>query len=96
MFEQIRLRISEDECGDDLLVHMIDTISNRLCLRLGEDDLPERFEGICCDCVVKMFRRMYFEGLASENVANLSESFVEDILNEYSLELAMYNKVVFL
>ena len=96
MFEQARLRLSEAECSDDLLVLLLDTIKKRLCLRLSESELPEQFEEICVDASVKMFRRMYFEGLASENVANLSESFVEDILNEYSLELAMYNKVVFL
>ena len=64
------------------------TIKDRLCLRLGEEELPEQFESICVDAVVKMYRRMYYEGIASEGTFNLTTSFVNDILSEYSQEIS--------
>ena len=42
------------------------------------------------DAVVKMYRRTYYEGISSEGVANISTSFVEDILDEYAEEIARY------
>ena len=39
-----------------------------------------------------MFRRMYYEGILSEGVTNLSTSFVEDILNEYAAEIENYKE----
>ena len=35
-----------------------------------------------------MVRRTYYEGISSESVANLSTSFVEDILSEYDREIS--------
>ena len=60
----------------------IDTITARLCLRLGAETLPSVFETICADATVKMWRRTYYEGISSEGSANITTSFVEDILAE--------------
>lgn len=77
-----------EDADEDVLKEYIVTIKDRLCLRLGEEDLPEQFESICVDAVVKMYRRMYYEGIVSEGTSNLTTSFVNDILAEYSQEIS--------
>ena len=74
-------------------MHYCDTITNRLMLRLGVDTLPEQFELIAADAVVKMHRRMYYEGISSESMQGLAQlrtEFVDDILAEYESEIEQY------
>jgi len=73
--------------SDEVLKDYIQIISDRLCLRLGLDYLPQTFDSICVDATVKMVRRTYYEGISSEGAANISTSFVEDILAEYEQEI---------
>ena len=80
MLERVRKRIPEDTVSDDDLQEYIDTMSDRLCLRLGLDILPRVFESICVDAAVKMYRRTYYEGISSEGAANMTTTFVDDIL----------------
>ena len=75
-----------------LLTEYIDTMSDRLCLRLGTNILPRLFESICVDAVVKMHRRAYYEGITSEGAANISTTFVDDVLSEYADEIALYRE----
>lgn len=49
--------------------------------------LPNLFESICVDAVVKMYRRTYYEGISSEGAANISTTFVDDVLSEYAQEI---------
>ena len=93
LIERVRKRIPDDEeVSDEVLMEYIDTMSDRLCLRLGTNILPRLFESICVDTVVKMHRRAYYEGIASEGTANISTSFVDDILSEYAEEIALYRE----
>ena len=92
LLDRVRVRIPEDTVGDDLLNEYISTVSDRLCLRLGADELPAPFCSICVDAVVKMVRRTYYEGISSEGVTNLSTTFIEDILNEYAEEIENYRE----
>ena len=88
---RIRLRIPDtEEAPDAQLQNYIDTITDRLCLRLGTEALPSVFETICADAVVKMWRRTYYEGISSEGASNITTSFVEDILSEYDGEVQFY------
>lgn len=87
ILERVKNRISDAEASDELLTELITTVTDRLCIRLGESTLPDVFASICVDAVVKMYRRMYYEGISSEGVANISTSFVEDILAEYAQEI---------
>lgn len=90
MLARVRKRIPEDTISDDDLQEYIDTMSDRLCLRLGLDILPRVFESICVDAAVKMYRRTYYEGIASEGAANMTTSFVDDILDEYMNEITTW------
>lgn len=85
---RVRLRISNSEITDTVLNEYIGTIQDRLLLRLGEEKLPGAFQSVCVDATVKMFRRTYYEGISSENVVNMSTTFVEDILSEYTQEIS--------
>lgn len=88
LLQRVRLRISDSEITDTVLNEYISTIQDRLLLRLGEEKLPDAFQSICVDATVKMFRRTYYEGISSENVVNMSTTFVEDILSEYTQEIS--------
>lgn len=90
MLARVRKRIPEDTISDDDLQEYIDTMSDRLCLRLGMDILPRVFESICVDAAVKMYRRTYYEGIATEGAANMTTSFVDDILDEYMNEITTW------
>lgn len=91
LIERVKKRIQED-VADDILAEYIDTMSDRICLRLGTDELPKLFESICVDAVVKMYRRTYYEGISSEGAANISTTFVDDILDEYTDEILSYRE----
>lgn len=93
LIERVRKRIPDsDEVTDDVLEEYICTVSDRLCLRLGVDLLPRLFESACVDAVVKMHRRTYYEGISSEGAANITTSFVDDILSEYAEEIERYRE----
>ncbi len=94
LLERVRRRIpDEDEVSDDVLDEYISTVSDRLCLRLGVEILPKLFESACVDAVVKMHRRAYYEGISSEGAANITTSFVDDILQEYAEEIARFREM---
>ena len=92
LMKRIRSRIPEEEAGNEILGEYASTVSDRICLRLGADNLPDPFQSICVDAVVKMHRRMYYEGISSESVANLSTAFVDDILAEYETEISRWRE----
>ena len=88
ILQRVRIRITDPNVSDELLNEYIQTILDRLCLRLGAETLPGAFDSVCVDAVIKMVRRTYYEGISSESAANLSTSFVEDILSEYDREIS--------
>ena len=87
MLERLKTRLPDTELTDEQLSEYLQTMSDRLCLRLGVDTLPTLFQSICVDATVKMVRRTYYEGISSEGVANISTSFVDNILAEYDDEI---------
>ena len=87
LIDRLRVRIPDTSLEDSELKEYLSTVSDRLCLRLGAEKLPPLFESICVDAAVKMVRRTYYEGISSEGVANISTSFVDDILAEYAGEI---------
>lgn len=87
LIDRLRVRIPDTNLENSELKEYLSTVSDRLCLRLGAEKLPPLFESICVDAAVKMVRRTYYEGISSEGVANISTSFVDDILAEYAGEI---------
>lgn len=96
--DRVLNRLTHDELShgdrEHLIPELITTITDRLCLRLDTDSLPEVFESIVVEAVVKSYRRTFYEGIASESDGGggFSTSFVEDILSEYSTEIQRYRE----
>ena len=87
LLQRLLVRLPDTQLTDEQLTEYLQTMSDRLCLRLGVKTLPAIFASICVDATVKMARRTYYEGISSEGVANISTSFVDDILAEYAGEI---------
>lgn len=87
LLARLKTRLPNTELTDNELLEYLSTINDRLCLRLGAEELPPLFGSVCVDATVKMIRRIYYEGISSEGVANISTSFVDDILAEYASEI---------
>lgn len=87
LLQRLKIRLPNTKLSNDQLMEYLQTMSDRLCLRLGVETLPALFNSICVDATVKMVRRTYYEGISSEGVANISTSFVDDILAEYAGEI---------
>lgn len=90
ILNRVKLRINNVSLSDEVISEYVKTVYDRLCLRLKEDILPDIFYSVCVDAVVKMYNRIYYEGISSESGGNISTSFVEDILNEYNGEIESY------
>ena len=88
LLERLKIRLPDVDLTDNELLEYLSTIRDRLSLRLGAEMLPPLFGSVCVDATVKMIRRIYYEGISSEGVANISTSFVDDILAEYADEIS--------
>lgn len=88
MIDRLKKRLPDAD--SDILAELLQTIKDRLCIRLGAGTLPQLFESICVDATVKATNRMHYEGIASEGAVNITTSFVEDILSEYTAEIQAY------
>lgn len=93
LLARLKTRLPDTELTDEQLSEYLQTMSDRLCLRLGVDTLPTLFQSICVDATVKMVRRTYYEGISSEGVANISTSFVDNILAEYDDEIGDWKAI---
>ena len=87
LLQRLLVRLPDTQLTNEQLTEYLQTMSDRLCLRLRVETLPAIFASICVDATVKMVRRTYYEGISSEGVANISTSFVDDILAEYAGEI---------
>lgn len=87
---RIRQRLENEQLTDDTALELIQTVSDRVCLRLGVDNVPSLFNSIIVDAVVKLYRRTYYEGISSEGDDGITTSFVNDILEEYNTEFEQY------
>lgn len=94
ILERVKRRLSVEEIppSDDFLEELILTAKDRINLRIGVETFPTILESIGVDVVVKMYRKLYFEGIESESAESLSTSFVSDLLGEYNTELGEYKR----
>ncbi len=90
IFEKVKNILDDEEFVEKRFKEYIATVTDRLCVRLRVDALPPAFVAIAADAVIKMHRRYYYEGVASEGDGTVSTSFVNDILSEYSDEINAY------
>lgn len=89
--DRISIRLPDEiTLNENFILDLMLTIEDRLNLRLGTIILPLQFESILVDAVVKMYRRKYYEGIVQERIETLDIRFVDDILDEYSVEIESY------
>lgn len=91
LLDRVKNRLPTEE-NETLLNELIQSVSDRICLRLGVDEFPPLFNSICVDAVIKAYRRQYYEGISSESADTLNTSFFENILGEYDYEFEAYIK----
>lgn len=88
VISRVKKRLTGETINESVLTELANVASDRLCIRLGKDTLPGAFQSICADAVVKMHRRLYYEGISSEGAANISTSFIDNVLSEYEQEIS--------
>lgn len=88
-----RVKIRIPEAKDAVLGELIISATDRILLRIGKDELPQKLETIAVEIVTKMYRKLYYEGITSESADTLSVSFVEDIFSEYEEEFERWLKL---
>lgn len=91
MINRVLIRLGDEVNIDQLYIdESIETVSDRLNLRLGTVTVPTQFQSIVVDAVVKMYRRQYYEGIQNEQIDTISLTFVDNILDEYQREIEAY------
>lgn len=86
-----RLDVWEDMPSDVWLKEVIQTLIDRVCMRIGVSDLPVSAESLVVDATVKAVNRRFDEGVTSESEGQggtMAVQFVEDVLAEYDAELS--------
>ena len=86
-----RLDAWEDMPSDTWLKEDIQTLSDRVCMRVSVSTLPVPAESLVVDATVKMVNRRFDEGITSESEGQggtMGLQFVDDVLAEYDAELS--------
>lgn len=87
-----RVKIRIPEAKDGVLAELIISATDRILLRIGKDELPQKLETIAVEIVTKMYRRMMYEGISSESADTLNVTFIDDIFAEYDEEFEKWLK----
>lgn len=90
IFYRVKVRIPEAE--EEVLEELIISATDRILLRIGKDELPQKLETIAVEIVTKMYRRMMYEGISSESADTLNVTFIDDIFAEYDEEFEKWLK----
>ena len=97
---RVKLRYLEDEDvpSDDVIGEMLQTVIDRITIRMETTaELPDTAGSIVVDAAMKALRLRGFEGSTSESASDggsMSNSFIADILKEYSEELASLKRTM--
>ena len=91
VLERVKVRIPEAKEG--VLEELIISATDRILLRIGKDELPDKLETIAVEIVTKMYRRMMYEGISSESADALNVTFIDDRFAEYEEEVQRWIKL---
>ena len=90
---RVKIRLSDETNVNPLLLsELVQTAIDRINLKVGDVIFNPIFNSIAVDVVIKMYRRLYYEGISSEDADTIRTTFVNDLLAEYGEELASYKK----
>lgn len=87
--DRVNNRMNGETYDDTIMDEVIQTVTDRLCLRLGveETTFPDAFKSVVVDASVKVWRRRYYEGISAEWQSSLKTEFISDVLAEYQEEI---------
>lgn len=94
--ERVKIRLPElgKEKNGALLQELVLTAQDRINLRIGEETLPSAFQSIAVEVVVRVYNRLRYEGLESEDVDNTFRvRLIKDILADYEADFVNYANV---
>lgn len=91
ILERVLVRLpGETQVDEPFLLETIVIVEDRLNLILNTDILPQKFESIVVDAVIKVWRRRYYEGIESEGIDAITTKFIDNVLAEYDREINAY------
>lgn len=99
LVERVEVRYLDDEQkpSEEKILEALQTIHDRLAIRLDVAEVPERGASIVVAAAIKSLRLMGYEGSTSESAGDggsISNSFVEDVLAEFQVEIdALYKSL---
>lgn len=80
----------------DLVINtIIDLNTKALLNRIGVNELPAELEYIVIETTVSRYNRLGSEGLSSEGIDVIKQTFTEDIFSPYSKDIHEYKKNTF-
>lgn len=93
LVDRVKLRYleGEDVPDDAVIIEMLQTVIDRLTIRLEMMEPPATAGSIVIDAAMKALRLRGYEGSTSESAADggsVSNSFIDDILSAYSEDIA--------
>lgn len=94
--ERVKIRLPElaKSKNEALLQELVLTAQDRINSRIGEKILPSSFQSIAVEVVVRVFNRLRYEGLESEDIDNTFRvRLMKDILKDYESDFKIYNDV---
>lgn len=100
LVSRVKLRYLEGEDVPDnaVITEMLQTVIDRITIRMETTaELPDTAGSIVVDATMKALRLRGFEGSTSESAADggsMSNSFIDDILKEYSEEIASLKRTM--
>ncbi len=99
LVERVRLRFldKEEVPADEVIVEMLQTVIDRLTIRLEMMEPPATAGSIVVDAAMKALRLRGYEGSTSESASDggsVSNSFIDDILSAYSDDIADLKRAV--
>lgn len=80
----------EDDLQDNLLKVIQDSTEAHFMAYVGINRIPQRFDYIIVEVIVKRFNRLGSEGLASQSVEGLNMTFSADDFAEYDKVLKRF------
>ena len=91
MLDDLKLMLGiKDSSQDDLLELVINNVTQRLCILIGEKELPKELEYIVSEVSVIRFNRIGSEGYSSHSVEGESMSWSDDDFAGYANEIQAY------
>ncbi|AEF25715.1 phage head-tail connector protein [Streptococcus parauberis] len=91
IIDRVKTRMPDVEVPDiGLLDELIQSATDRINLRVNDTVLNAKLETIVVEVTVKMYRRLFYEGITSEKADTITTNFVDNILAEYEVDLMNY------